>query len=690
MNPLFVFTLVGSVVGWGREGHREITRIALDTIDDKIARRFLRDHLGAPESIIEASLWADTDEASAKYPDSEDLHFSNTPWRACDGFNMTRDCGFGGSGECIVTGIAKMALIASDPIRPLEDRIDTLKFLIHLVADIHQPLHTGFAEDNGGGNIWLLTEPPMNLHQMWDYGISETEGEGSPESRQSYTRIEAPSVIDSKETMLAYASELASESSTMLTCTFAYRNEAGEFIRSRDRLSPEYLASRKSIVQDRIRLAGERLAQLLTSVANSFRAAKSPLSAAPETVPEPLLRFENRFAVLEVELEPDDLVEESNLVLERRGVPVTTPKPDASKNRLDEFISDPKEQRIGTALLSNVVLIKQRERYVLTCANLVRENPNYEAFQVASFRVRFSKNRRHKDPIFFFVDLSCFGRSISQSEFINVLYYLGGTAGSRAMTSSASVTRLADDVVDIAPINGEYAEKVSKGIATGRFIRGWSPYHLEDDFQATGAYLSHLRGEHMENQYQQAEQSRDMNISLHEKWDREFFSKLSAIRLYRFGRLQIVIQTSTLTNPDLFELKFAMFGCVSTSPADALDPSFVTLIDSSIFDGYITPRIAKGLASLAKKQSAQEIDSAFRSRLSFLDELHDIDLVLSGFGRGRSLQFKAIKGYYMYPSILSGAMAYIEWTLVPYFLLPEQDAASGGSPASTTLARTSL
>jgi hypothetical protein len=690
MMFLFVLiSLVGSAIGWGRESHRDITKIALGAVEDRSVRKFLRDHLGNPDSVIQASVWADSDEASIKYPGSEDLHFSNTPWRVCDNFNISRDCGFGGSGECIVTGIAKMSVIASDRARSPEDRTDALKFLLHLVADIHQPLHTGFAEDNGGNNIRLASDPQITLHQLWDYALLENEtAELRSEPAYAPMHIDVPTLTDSKEAMLEYASALATESSTLLTCEFAYRNEAREFIRSKDVLSPEYIGSRKAIVIDRIRLAGERLAQLLTSVARTFYASK-PESASP---PVPLLRFENRFAVLEVELEPDDLVEESTIVIERPPPVVTEPRrkkqPHPGKNRLDEFIPEAPEKKIGKAILSNVVLIKQNERYILTCANLVRENPNYAPFHVASFRVRFSKNRRQKDPIVFLVDLFCFGHAISQGEFLNVLYYLGGNVGS-LVSSSVSVTRMSDkDVLDISPISGEFADRISTGVSRSRFIRGWSIMHDHDNFQATGSYLDHLRGAHIDTQHQQAQLSAARNISLEEMWDRDFFSKYASIQMYRFGRLQIVIHKSTLANSELFELQFAVFGCVSKNADDA-DPFFLSLIDTNIFDGYITPRISKGLASLMTKESAQDIDFLLRSRPSFLDELHDIDLVLNGVGRGRSLKFKAIKGYYMYPSVLSASMAYIEWTLVPYFLVPDRDAERD-SPARTVLVKTSL
>jgi S1/P1 Nuclease len=60
-----------------------------------------------------------------------------------------------------------------------EKRI-ALRFVAHLVGDIHQPLHAGFAEDRGDNSVDVrFNGRKTNLHSLWDTGLVELE-EGTP------------------------------------------------------------------------------------------------------------------------------------------------------------------------------------------------------------------------------------------------------------------------------------------------------------------------------------------------------------------------------------------------------------------------------------------------------------------------------------------------------------------------------
>ena len=105
--------------------------------------------------------WADEVEWSGE------LHFAQTPFRQCgDGFRIDRDCGK--NKRCIVPAIAnyteRAMLYGAEP----EIRAEALRFLIHFVGDIHQPLHLGFEKDLGGNRIRLLYPSQYSLHGAWD------------------------------------------------------------------------------------------------------------------------------------------------------------------------------------------------------------------------------------------------------------------------------------------------------------------------------------------------------------------------------------------------------------------------------------------------------------------------------------------------------------------------------------------
>lgn len=82
----------------------------------------------------------------------------------------------------LVTGIEKCIEMIKDKGRSTDDRAFYLKMLVHLVGDLHQPLHVGRAQDKGGNTIQLQWfNKGTNLHRVWDshmiddYGMSYTE-----------------------------------------------------------------------------------------------------------------------------------------------------------------------------------------------------------------------------------------------------------------------------------------------------------------------------------------------------------------------------------------------------------------------------------------------------------------------------------------------------------------------------------
>jgi hypothetical protein len=86
----FAFPIVS---GWSEEGHHIITTAAVRLISEQ-AIRYLENHLG--EDFVTASIWADSEDASTRYPNSSEYHFSHTPYRDCQPFHINRDCGFPG------------------------------------------------------------------------------------------------------------------------------------------------------------------------------------------------------------------------------------------------------------------------------------------------------------------------------------------------------------------------------------------------------------------------------------------------------------------------------------------------------------------------------------------------------------------------------------------------------------------
>src|SRR5690606_35847382 len=107
-------------------------------------------------------------------------HYVNIGESGCR-YEPERDCP---GGDCVVGAIAAQAGILGDRGRSDVERLRALKFVVHLVADAHQPMHAGYASDRGGNRFQIQLRDGTrdgvgtNLHALWDSGLFR----GLPES----------------------------------------------------------------------------------------------------------------------------------------------------------------------------------------------------------------------------------------------------------------------------------------------------------------------------------------------------------------------------------------------------------------------------------------------------------------------------------------------------------------------------
>jgi hypothetical protein len=146
---------------WSADGHRLIAELAQVQLTPAAAAevdRLLGLEPGA--TIVSVSTWADEKRSGATAP----LHYVNLPEGDCS-YRRHRDCP---DGRCVVEAItAKLAILRSTA--PDAERLSALKWVVHLVGDVHQPLHVGLASDKGG-NLFQLRAfgRGSNLHAVWD------------------------------------------------------------------------------------------------------------------------------------------------------------------------------------------------------------------------------------------------------------------------------------------------------------------------------------------------------------------------------------------------------------------------------------------------------------------------------------------------------------------------------------------
>jgi hypothetical protein len=155
---------------WGPLGHRIIARIAEREAGSK-ARSRLSFYLGKEVTIEDAALWANGLELQR--PETARWHFIHSPPNAME-LDLERQCA---EGECITVKAREFEGIARLGIRDRSEIEEALKLLLHLLGDLHQPLHAGYGEDQGGKNIpVVLGGRAMSLYDVWDSVLVERLG----------------------------------------------------------------------------------------------------------------------------------------------------------------------------------------------------------------------------------------------------------------------------------------------------------------------------------------------------------------------------------------------------------------------------------------------------------------------------------------------------------------------------------
>jgi len=152
-------------------GHRLVVRIALPRLTPHTAEA-VRALLGR-ESLVDASVWADN--LKIERPETKALHYVNIPLSATD-YQPSRDCP---DGRCLIAAIEEDRKILSSPTAPAAQRTEALKFLVHFMGDLHQPLHVSNNRDEGGNNRMVtFLGTTRKLHEVWDGELIEASGLG--------------------------------------------------------------------------------------------------------------------------------------------------------------------------------------------------------------------------------------------------------------------------------------------------------------------------------------------------------------------------------------------------------------------------------------------------------------------------------------------------------------------------------
>jgi len=263
------------VAAWGAVGHHIVARIAWALMTPS-ARDAATSLLGGGEEIFVAtSTWAD--EVRSSRPETYNWHFVDIPVDAAH-YDAARDCRPTDRGDCVVAEIARARAELADPHRSPELRAESLKFLVHFVGDIHQPLHTVDDHDRGGNDVHVapIGNPAgrtTNLHAVWDTTVINQSTQTEAAHAAALLADVRAHPENAGTDPVAWAEE-----SHAVALRVAYHYAAFSPTgppRDAIVLSPEYLAEAATTIDQRLRVGGVRLAAVLNGLFKGSHAAGS-------------------------------------------------------------------------------------------------------------------------------------------------------------------------------------------------------------------------------------------------------------------------------------------------------------------------------------------------------------------------------------------------------------------------------
>lgn len=233
---------------WGQIGHYVTGYIAENHITEKTANEI--EQVIGKETLASAAVWMDDIRSDSNYNYTSTWHWVTIP----DGMNY-EETEKNPDGDLIGALERMIGELKEGGLSEKEEH-DKLKMVIHMVGDIHQPLHVGTGEDLGGNRVrlqWMGDN--SNLHRVWDSDMIESR-------QMSYTEI-------------AMNVDVIGESKINEWQSSSVRDWAEESMEFRDavynlpddnRLGYEYRYRNYDIVEKRLVQAGIRLAGVLNEI----------------------------------------------------------------------------------------------------------------------------------------------------------------------------------------------------------------------------------------------------------------------------------------------------------------------------------------------------------------------------------------------------------------------------------------
>lgn len=243
-----------SAFGWGQKGHDVTAYIAENHLTPTTLEAVTE--LLDGKSIVYWANWLDNASHTPEYAYSKTWHYKNID----DDIDFEK-APLHKDGD-VVRAIYKQVEVLQNPNSSRDDQQLALKILVHLMGDLHQPMHLGHASDLGG-NRWTVNYfgRDNNLHSVWDSSI--------PESAHKWTYTEWNNQINratpEEESLILFEGNPENwGKETFDICKSVYAQTP-----QGTKISYDYVANWTPIIEAQFLKGGLRLADVLNSIFDS-------------------------------------------------------------------------------------------------------------------------------------------------------------------------------------------------------------------------------------------------------------------------------------------------------------------------------------------------------------------------------------------------------------------------------------
>jgi len=249
----FAVCLSVGLLSWGVTGHRTVGEIAERHLSPEAKTAV--DKILGHETMAEASTWAD--EIRSANPETGAWHFINVPLGLsfADFETQVKNA----AGTNVYKALLNAEYTLKDSHSVQRQKVEALKFIIHFVGDMHQPMHVSRAEDKGGNTIQLsFNGEDTNLHSLWDSKLLDHEGLSYDKLADKFDHATPQQIAKwQSDPVIIWAWESYQVSSIL----YGEVNEDGS-----TKLGKGYYDAHIPVVESRIEKAGIRLAGLLNAI----------------------------------------------------------------------------------------------------------------------------------------------------------------------------------------------------------------------------------------------------------------------------------------------------------------------------------------------------------------------------------------------------------------------------------------